>query len=297
VTTPPEPDALDGAVLASPAAPVPGPGIRGGTRRWSVVVSVVVLAAYVALAVAGLFLRHKANLADVSQTLRAPDGRHVLGTDGEGRDVLARVCVGAGISMTLAAISVVLGAAGGLVVALMCGLGPRWLDRTIMAPMNALLAFPQLLLAMAIAIGLGTGLGSAVTGVVVTIIPVFAVTLRAEALRSKSEAFVEAAVTIGLPRWRIALRHVVPYLSTTLTIQVAANFGAAVLTLAALSYVGVGARPPTAEWGAMISDGLEYAASGRWWVGVAPGLALLVLVITVNIFTDQLRAHRRTTSK
>ena len=90
--------------------------------------------------------------------------------------MLARVCVGAGISITLAAIAVVLGAAGGLVVALVCGLGPRWLDRTVMAPMNALLAFPQLLLAMAIAIGLGTGLGSAVTGVVVTIIPVFAVT-------------------------------------------------------------------------------------------------------------------------
>ncbi|GAA1016347.1 ABC transporter permease [Acrocarpospora pleiomorpha] len=270
------------------------PGKTGrGARRWPAVLSVAILVAYVALAVAGVFLRHQADLVDVSRTLQPPDGHHLFGTDGEGRDIFARVSVGAGISMALAAISVGLGAIGGLAVALVCGVGPHWLDRTVMAPMNAILAFPQLLLAMAIAIGLGTGLTSAVTGIVVTIIPVFAVTLRAEALRSKSEAFVQAAVTIGVPKWRIALRHVVPYLSTTLTIQVAANFGAAVLTLAALSYVGVGAKPPTAEWGAMITDGLQYAASGQWWVGVAPGVALLVLVLVVNIFTDQLRVRNR----
>ncbi|MGW0632337.1 ABC transporter permease [Streptomyces sp. NPDC002758] len=261
-------------------------------RRWPVVLSAVVIAGYVALAVVGLVVQGRANHADASQVLQPPSAAHLFGTDGEGRDVLARVCVGAGISMVLAAIAVVLGAAGGLVVALLCGLGPRWLDRVLTAPMNTLLSFPQVLLAMAIAIGLGTGLTSAVTGVVVTIIPVFAITLRAEALRSKSETFIEAAQTIGVPLWRIALRHVVPYLGTTLTVQVTANFGASVLTLAALSYVGVGAQPPTAEWGAMISDGLQYAASGQWWVGVAPGIALLVLVIAVNIFTDQLRARR-----
>jgi peptide/nickel transport system permease protein len=256
-----------------------------------VIVSMVVLGIYVALAIAGIFLRARADVANVADTLQAPGWHHLLGTDGEGRDVLDRVCVGAGISMLLAAISVGLGAAGGLALALACGLGPRWLDRVLMAPVNALLAFPQLLLAMAIAIALGTGLPSAVAGIVVTIIPVFAVTLRAEALRSRTEPFVEAATTIGLPRWRIALRHVVPYLSTTMTIQAAANFGAAVLTLAALSYIGVGAQPPTAEWGAMISDGSQYAASGQWWVGGAPGVALLGLVIVVNIFTDQIRAR------
>ncbi|TDE41403.1 ABC transporter permease [Nonomuraea mesophila] len=225
-------------------------------------------------------------------TLQQPSAEHLLGTDGEGRDVLTRVAVGVGISIMLAALSVVLGSVGGLIVALACGLGARWLDRVLMAPMNAVLAFPQLLLTMAIAIALGTGLQSAVIGIAVTIIPVFAVTLRSEALRSRSEAFVEAAITIGLPRWRIALRHVVPYLGTTMTIQIAANFGHAVITLAALSYIGVGAGPPTAEWDAMINDGLQHAVSGQWWVGVAPGLALLGLVIAVNILTDQIRARR-----
>ncbi|KAB8188392.1 ABC transporter permease subunit [Nonomuraea phyllanthi] len=268
-------------------------GTTSAWRRWPVIASMVILAVYLMLALAGTFLGDQANVADVTRTLRPPSAEHLLGTDGEGRDVLSRVSVGAGISIMLAAISVALGAAGGLIVALACGLGARWLDRVLMAPMNAVLAFPQLLLAMAIAIALGSGLTSAVIGIVVTIIPVFAVTLRGEALRSRSEAFVEAATTIGLPRWRIALRHVVPYLGTTMTVQIAANFGSAVITLAALSYVGVGARPPTAEWGAMINDGLQHAVSGQWWVGVAPGIALLGLVIAVNIFTDQVRARRR----
>ncbi|WP_457256044.1 ABC transporter permease [Pedococcus sp. P5_B7] len=280
-----------------PAVALAAPGVGAAGRRlrshWPMVVSGLVIAGYLVLALLGLHYRPEANVVDVAHTLQPPGSGHIFGTDAQGRDVFQRVCVGAGISIILAVISVVLAALGGLIVALACGLGAPWVDRMLMAPMNALLAFPQLLLALAVSIALGSGLTSAVIGIAITSMPVFALTLRAEAKRSRAEPFVEAAVTIGLPRWRIGLRHVVPYLRTTFTVQVAANFGAAVLTLAALSYIGVGAKPPTPEWGAMISDGLQYAVSGQWWIGVMPGAALLGLVIVVNIFTDQVESRRR----
>ncbi len=268
------------------------PATRPGRapRNRPLVAALFLFAVFVALAIAGFFLQGRANTVDVAQALQAPGIDHWFGTDNQGRDVFARVAVGTGIAMISAGIAVIIGGGGGLVVALACGLGPRWLDALLMRISEAILAFPQLLLALAITMALGTGLFTANVGIIITVIPVFARTLRAEAIRSKSEPFVEAAVTIGLSIPRIAVRHITPYLSTTLIVQMAANFGNVVLTLAGLSFIGVGAQPPTAEWGAMITDGLQNALTGQWWIGVAPGIALVLLVITVNLMADQLRA-------
>ncbi|MEU6647431.1 ABC transporter permease [Saccharomonospora sp. NPDC046836] len=268
---------------------------RRRSRDWQLVTSAAVIAGFVVLAVGGLFLQETANRVDVSSTLLAPGPEHWFGTDNQGRDVFARVAVGAGISMISASTAVGIGAAVGLLIALACGLGPRWLDALLMRLCDGVLAFPQLLLALAVSMALGASLVSATIGIVITVIPIFARTLRAEALRSRSEPFIEAARTIGLTTPHIAVRHVVPYVSTTLTIQVAANFGSAVLTLAALSFIGVGAQPPTAEWGAMITDGLQNALTGQWWIGVMPGAALLALVAALNVLADSL--SQRTTGK
>jgi|SRR5690554_4522727 len=251
----------------------------------------ILFVVFLGLAIAGFFLQGTANKVDVGQALQSPGLDHWFGTDNQGRDVFSRVAVGTGIAILSAGTAVLVGGAGGLLVALACGLGPKWLDAVLMRVSEAILAFPQLLLALAITMALGSGLVTANIGIILTVIPVFARTLRAEAMRSKTEPFIEAATTIGLSKPRIAIRHVTPYLSTTLIVQMAANFGNVVLTLAGLSFIGVGARPPTAEWGAMITDGLQNALTGQWWIGVAPGLALVLLVVTVNLMADRLRAH------
>lgn len=265
--------------------------LRRVPRNGQLVIALVLFSIFIVLAIAGFFLQGRANSVDVAQALEGPGVWHWFGTDNQGRDVFARVAVGTGIAMISASVAVIIGGGGGLIVALACGLGPRWLDALLMRVSEAILAFPQLLLALAITMALGTGLFTANIGIIITVIPVFARTLRAEAIRSRSEPFVEAATTIGLSTPRIAVRHITPYLSTTLIVQMAANFGNVVLTLAGLSFIGVGAKPPTAEWGAMITDGLQNALTGQWWIGVAPGIALVLLVVTVNLMADQLRAR------
>lgn len=254
--------------------------------------AVGLLAALVVLAVAGVFLRETAIAVDVSQALQPPGPGHWFGTDAQGRDVFARVAVGTSIALASGLGTVAVGGGLGLLIALVCGLGPRWLDAVLVRLLDAVMAFPALLLALAVTMAFGTGLLTALLGVVVTVIPVFARTLRAEARRATSEPFVQAARTIGLSTPRIAVRHVVPYLGTTFSVQTAANVGNVILVLSGLSFIGVGAQPPTPEWGAMITDGLQNALTGQWWTGVFPGLALLVTVVAVNLLADSIPAVR-----
>lgn len=259
-------------------------------------VAVVLLVMIVALAVAGLFLGDRANQVDVTTILQPPGLAHWFGTDNQGRDVFARVAVGTSIALGSGLSVIAVGGGLGLLIALVCGLGPRSLDVTMMRLLDAVMAFPAFLLALAVTMAFGTGLLTALLGITVTVIPVFARTLRAEARRATTEPFVEAARTIGLSTSHIAIRHVVPYLNTTLSVQLAANFGNVILILSGLSFIGMGAQPPTPEWGAMITDGLQNALTGQWWIGVFPGIALLVTVVAVNLLSDSLpdlRAGRR----
>jgi len=250
------------------------------------------LAALVVLAVVGLFLQDAAVKVDVASALQAPGAAHWFGTDAQGRDVFARVAVGTSIALASGIATVAVGGGLGLLIALVCGLGPRWLDAVLVRLLDAVMAFPALLLALAVTMAFGTGLLTALLGVVVTVVPVFARTLRAEARRATSEPFVQAARTIGLSTPHIAVRHVVPYLGTTLSVQLAANVGNVVLVLSGLSFIGVGAQPPTPEWGAMITEGLQNALTGQWWIGVFPGLALLLTVVAVNLLADSIPAVR-----
>ncbi|PWJ49571.1 peptide/nickel transport system permease protein [Quadrisphaera granulorum] len=254
--------------------------------------AVVLLAVLVLLAVAGIFLRGTATTVDVANALVPPGPGHWFGTDAQGRDVFARVAVGTSIALASGLGAVAVGGGLGLVIALVCGLGPRWLDAVLVRLLDAVMAFPALLLALAVTMAFGTGLLTALVGVVVTVVPVFARTLRAEARRATSEPFVQAARTIGLSTPHLAVRHVVPYLGTTFSVQTAANVGNVILVLSGLSFIGVGAQPPTPEWGAMITEGLQNALTGQWWIGVFPGLALLVTVVAVNLLADSIPAVR-----
>lgn len=226
---------------------------------------------------------------DVGASLQAPSREHPMGTDGVGRDVFARFNNGAAISLAVGAVVVIVGAILGGTIGIVSGATGGLVDAILMRSMDALLAFPPLVLAMAVTIGLGAGLQNAALGIMLTSLPYYARLLRSEVLRIRSLPFIEAAQALGARRGRIMARHIVPHVVSTLLIQAAAVFGYAVLTLAALGFVGLGARVPTPEWGAMITDGLQYFLTGQWWIGVFPGLGVLLAVTAASVIADRAR--------
>jgi peptide/nickel transport system permease protein len=252
--------------------------------------AVLAIALLVFLAVFGKYIWTDDPLAiDVGESLQAPSLAHPMGTDGVGRDVLARFNEGAGISLAVGSVVVVVGALFGGAIGIFSGAIGGRVDGILMRAMDAVLAFPPLILAMAVTIGLGAGLHNAALGIMLTSLPYYARLIRSEVLRIRSLPFIEAAQALGARRSRIMGRHIVPHVFSTLLIQAAAVFGYAVLTLAALGFVGLGARVPTPEWGAMITDGLQYFLTGQWWIGVFPGLGVLLAVTAASIIADRAR--------
>jgi peptide/nickel transport system permease protein len=253
-------------------------------------VATVALLVLVALAVLGpLVWRADPAAVDIGTSLQGPSASHPMGTDANGRDILARFMSGAQLSLLVATVVTIIGAVLGGMLGVLCGVFGGWLDAIVMRVMDAILAFPPLILAMAVTVGLGAGVTTAAVGIVLTSIPWYARLLRSEALSLRSRQFIEAARALGADRRRVVMRHVVPHVLPTLAIQAASVFGYAILTLAALGFVGLGAQPPTAEWGAMITEGLQYAITGQWWVGVFPGLGVFAAVTVANVLADRAR--------
>jgi peptide/nickel transport system permease protein len=222
-------------------------------------------------------------------SLASPSTAHPMGTDELGRDVFARVASGARLSLLFALIVSLTGAVVGGMIGLLAGTLGGASDGVTMRFMDSILAFPPLILAMAVTVGLGVGVFTAGIGIALVSVPWYARVLRSEALRIRSLPFIEAAYAMGATRSRIIRRHVVPHLLPVLFIQMAAAFGYAVLALAGLSFVGLGAQVPTPEWGAMITEGLSYALTGQWWISVFPGIFLLITVTAANVLSDRLR--------
>ena len=258
---------------------------------WELTISLLVLFAVLFLAVFGPWLLWTVDplRVDTGGVLQPPSAEHPMGTDSVGRDVFARFNAGALISFAVGAAVVVVGGLVGGFIGIIAALARGWTDIVLMRLMDAILAFPPLVLAMAVTVGLGLGLVTAGIGIALTSVPYYARLLRSDVIRIRSLQFIEAANAIGASRTRIILRHVVPHTVSTLLIQAAALFGYSILTLAALGFVGLGAQIPTPEWGAMITDGLQYALTGQWWIGVFPGIGLLILVATTSILADKAR--------
>jgi peptide/nickel transport system permease protein len=253
-------------------------------------VASVCLLALIALAVLGpLVWRKDPAAVDVASALRPPSAAHPMGTDGSGRDIFTRFNHGARLSLIVAPLIAIAGAAVGGLLGIVAGVFGGRLDSVLMRLMDAILAFPPLILAMAVTVGLGVGVTTAAIGIVLTSIPWYARLLRSDALSIRSRPFIEAARALGADRRRIVRRHVLPHVVPTLLVQGASVFGYAILTLAALGFVGLGAQPPTAEWGAMITDGLQYAITGQWWIGVFPGIGVLLAVTGANVLADRVR--------
>ncbi|HYB23006.1 MAG TPA: ABC transporter permease [Solirubrobacteraceae bacterium] len=249
-----------------------------------------VLAVLVAFAIfVPIIWSHNPDSQNLLASLDAPSASHPFGTDQLGRDVLARVADGARISLVVATLITLAGGLVGGLIGLLAGTLGGVGDGVAMRLMDAILAFPPLILAMAVTVGLGVGLDTAAIGVALVSVPWYARLLRSEALRIRSLPFIEAAHAMGATRWRIIFRHVVPHMLPVLFIQMAAAFGYAVLALAGLSFVGLGAQVPTPEWGAMITEGLSYSLTGQWWISICPGIALLITVTAASMLSDRLR--------
>lgn len=259
-------------------------------RQPGFVVGTGLLSLLVAAAVIGPLLWRKDPLAiDLSTTLQRPSWGHPMGTDSSGRDIFARFNEGARISLGVAAVVTLLGALVGGVIGLAAGMLRGVVDNVLSRVLDSLLAFPPLILAMTVTVGLGVGLQTATLGVALATVPFFGRLLRGDVLRIRSLPHVEAAVALGATPTRVAIKHVLPHTASTMLIQSAAIFGYAILSLAGLGYVGLGAQIPTPEWGAMITDGQQHALTGQWWVAVFPGLGVMMGTVAVNLLADSAR--------
>lgn len=257
---------------------------------WELLLGVVLFGLIVFLALFGGWLWPEDPLrVDILNSLLPPDLAHPMGTDDVGRDVLARFIRGAQVSMGVAISVTIAGTLIGGTLGLLAGLIGGWFDVVVSRIMDAILAFPPLILAMAVAIGLGPGIVSAGIGVILAAIPWYFRLLRSEVLRLKTLMYVESAQALGASSFRLIRLHILPQTTSTIFIQASSVFGFSILTLAALGFVGLGIQPPTPEWGTMITEGLAYALTGQWWLGLFPGLGIFILAVSANLIADRLR--------
>ena len=237
----------------------------------------------------GLVSPYSASQTGAGPLLEPPSLAHLFGTDNFGRDVLTRVFEGARISLWTGLIAVALAAVIGVPLGGIAGYVGGWLGGVIMRAMDVMLAFPSLVLAFAIAASLGPGVGSAMLAVGIVGIPEFARITYGQTLALTQREFVEAGRALGLRNHTILLHHIVPNALAPIVVRMALGMGYAILTAASLSFIGLGAQPPTPEWGVMISDGRGYIISGEWWLTVFPGLAIATSILGFNLFGDALR--------
>jgi peptide/nickel transport system permease protein len=226
---------------------------------------------------------------DAADALQSMSWRHLLGTDVYGRDQLSRIISAARVDLivplTATAISLVLGALIGALAGYRGGL----VDHVIMRMVDAVLAFPALVLAMGLSAALGNSVENIIVVLGITQLPVYVRLIRGEMLRVREMEYAEAARTVGNPPWRIALVHLLPNCLPPLIVQATLAMGFALLTMAALSFLGLGIRPPDSEWGEMTAEGASQMVTGEWWLFVFPGLAIMVTVLTFNLVGDGLR--------
>jgi len=219
---------------------------------------------------------------------KPPSAAHLFGTDDIGRDVLARIIWGSRASLLAGLVSVMLALAVGVPIGLFSGYAGGALDGTIMRLIDAMLAIPFLILAIALAAFLGPSLTNAMIAIGVTQMPVFARLTRAQVLSVKHEDYIEAARAVGNPQIRIVLRHIFPNIVPPLLVQATLATAMAIIAEASLSFLGLGQQPPSPSWGSMLNTAKNFMAQAPW-MAIWPGLAIFSLVLSLNLFGDGLR--------
>ena len=251
------------------------------------------LAIVVALVLVAVFANQLAPYSPYVGDLRTtrllpPSAAHWFGTDDQGRDILSRVIFGTRITLVVVVLVALLAAPIGLAVGTVAGYAGGYLDAVLMRITDIFLAFPRLILALAFVAALGPGIENAVIAIAITSWPPYARIARAETLTIRGSEYIAAVEMIGASPWRVVLRHIMPLCVSSVIVRVTLDMAGIILTAAGLGFLGLGAQPPTPEWGAMIANGRLYVLD-HWWVAAAPGAAIFVVSLGFNLLGDGLR--------
>lgn len=220
-------------------------------------------------------------------SLQGPSSKHWLGTDEFGRDLYTRMLYGGRVSLLMGLVAVTISGTIGVILGVIAGYYRR-LDMYIMQVMDILMAFPSLLMAIAIVSILGVGLMNAMIAVAISVIPSFVRVVRGSVLSVRETEYIEASKALGVKDWKIIIRHILPNVASPIIVLATLQFGSSILSAAALSFLGLGAQPPNPEWGALVYVGKAFL-SQAWWMTLFPGFAIMLVVLGFNLLGDGLR--------
>lgn len=234
------------------------------------------------------FPDHASGGSNTTQRLRPPDSTHWFGTDSLGRDVLSRVLYGGRISLTIGVIAVLIACLVGSAAGLIAGYASGWVDELAMRLADLFLGLPALVLAVLVAFAFGGGAAVTIVAIALPWWSSYARLVRSEVFRIRDMEFIAAARAIGATDSRIAWRHIFPNTIPSIVVQASLQMGQAILVAASLGFIGLGAKPPSPEWGLAVAIGREFIPDA-WWVSLFPGLAIMLVVVGFNLIGDALR--------
>jgi peptide/nickel transport system permease protein len=267
--------------------------LRGADPVLLVAASLLLLMVLVAV-LAPVIAPYSPNQTDILAANQAPSAQHVLGTDSLGRDIYSRLLFGARLTLLGPTLIIAIATIAGVAMAISAVWFGGWYDAAVSRTLNVLFALPGLLVAIIAVAVIGAGLAAPIVALSLAYMPYIARVLRSVALRERSLAYVEAGQLVGLSGWAICRRHLLPNVMPIIRAQATLAFGSALVDLAAISYLGLGVQPPTAEWGVMVASGQSSLLNGYPWESLSAGVAIIVVVILVNLVGERLalRAER-----
>ncbi len=276
--------------LQKPAPSPMGLVWRRIRRNWlSTSALAIIVAMILAALLADWIAPYEPDATDPEAALQAVSLHHWLGTDIYGRDLLSRIIFAARVDLTVAfgatGMALVIGSAIGAVAGLYRGI----VDLLIMRCVDSVMAFPAFILAMAITAALGNSVTNVLIAISITQIPNYLRLIRGEIFRIREMEYADAARVVGNPAWRIMFIHLLPNCLPPIIVQATLAMGYALLTMSALSFIGLGIQPPQSEWGSMTAEGAQYIVTGEWWLFLFPGLAIMLMVLSFNLIGDGLR--------
>ncbi len=257
--------------------------------RWVVVAGTVIVLFFIIIAILAQWITpYDPNIMDYAAIRQQPSMEHILGTDELGRDVVSRMIAGSQVSLLVGVIGVGIAGSLGMCLGLIAGYFSGWINTIIMRFIDALLSMPPMILILAISAMLGGGLKNVLIALGIGMMPMYCRLMCGQTLTIKENDYVTAAGAIGASDWRIMIRHLLPNAFPPLLVQLTINIGTAIMMEASLSFLGIGISPPLASWGNMVNSGFRYLVTNPL-LSFAPGLAILIVVLSINMMGDGLR--------
>lgn len=292
----PQPELLDAEVLA-PAAVDGGEGLVGRrargrrrllTRNPTGVGAALVLGVIALVVIVVPMLPGNPIAMNLSSTVQPPGPQHLMGTDQFGREIFTRVATGGRVTLSMGIVAVAIAAGVGLPLGLLAGYREGLIDAVVMRVMDMMLAFPGLLLALAVVAALGQGIVKVMIAVGISLIPSYVRMMRGSVLAVKHNVYVEAAQALGSSGARILLRHILPNAIAPVIVLATVSIGWAIVIAASLNFLGMGVQYPSPEWGSDLNSGRQYL-NQAWWISTFPGVAIMVTILCFNLIGDALR--------